>query len=124
MYTLTQHASHTNRDRLWATKRNPNTDIQTIHPLCLGICQSSLGSKPCNKSPQHPTTYTEQRSMNHHWLHTNHLHYKTQVLTLQYQINMRGTQFLDSGGTDEDEADEDDDDETRTTRKTTGGEEI
>ena len=72
MHTPTQHAPHTNLDRLWATKRNPNTDIQTIHPLGLGICHSSLCSKPCNHSPQHPTNYTEQCSMNHHWLHTNH----------------------------------------------------
>ena len=41
-----------------------------------------------------PANYSEQRSTNHHWLHTNHLHYETQVLTLQDHINMRGTQFL------------------------------
>ena len=79
MHTSTQHTPHTNWDRLWATKKNHNTDIQTIHPLSFGICQSSLGSKPCNNSPQHPTNNTEQSSMNHHWLHTNHLHYSVSV---------------------------------------------
>ena len=31
--------------------KKPNTDIQTIHLLGLRICQSSLGSKTCNKAP-------------------------------------------------------------------------
>ena len=78
MHTLTQHAPHTNRDRLWATKRNPNTDIQTIHPLSFGICQSNLGSKLCNNSQQHPTNYTKQRSTNRRWLHTNYTNIKAQ----------------------------------------------
>ena len=60
----------------------------TTSPL-QGLC-----SKPCNHSPQHPTNYTEQHPTNHHCLHTNHLHYETQVLTLHDHINMRGTQFL------------------------------
>ena len=80
MHTLTQHAPYTDRDRLRATYCNPNTDIQTIHPLGLGICESSLGSKPCNNSRQHDTNFTEQRSTNHHLLHTN---YTNKPLTLR-----------------------------------------
>ena len=83
-------------DRLWATKRNPNTDIQTIYPLGLSICQSSLGSKPCN----HNTLQTIQNNALRiitgctQTIPTNHLHYETQVLTLQDHVNMQGTQFL------------------------------
>ena len=36
------------------------------------IYQSGLGSKSCNNSLQHPANYTEQHSMNHHWLYTNY----------------------------------------------------
>ena len=72
MHTQTQHAPHTNRDRLWATKRNSHTNIQTIHPFGFGVRQSCLGSKPYNNPPQHPSNYTEQRSTHHHWLHTNY----------------------------------------------------
>ena len=40
--------------------------------------------------------------MNHHWLHTNHLHYKTQALTLQDHISMLETQFLAAAGANPD----------------------
>ena len=98
MRTQTQHAPHTNRDRLWARKRNANTDIQTIHPLGFGICQSSWA--PNLAITHHNTLQTIQNNALRiitgctQTTPTNHLHYQTQVVTLQDHINMRGTQFI------------------------------
>ena len=106
MYTVTQHAPHTNRDRFWATKRNPNIDIQTIHPLSLGICSPAWA--PNLAITRHNTLQTIQNNALQiitgctQTTPTNHIHYKAQVLTLQNHINMRGTQFLAAASTNQD----------------------
>ena len=98
MHTPTQHAAHTNRDRLWATKRNHNTDIQTIHPSVLEYASPAWA--PNLAITHHNTLQIIQNNALRiitrctQTTPTSHLHYETQVLTLQDHISMRGTQFL------------------------------
>ena len=97
MHTPTQHALHTNRDRLWATKSLTLIYKQYIRSV---LEYASPAWAPNLASTHHNTLQTTQNNALRiitgckQTTPTNHLHYETQVLTLQEHINMRGTQFL------------------------------
>ena len=98
MRTLTELAPHCNWDRLLQHKKTL-THIYKQHIHSVLEDPSLTGSTPYNNSLQHSSNYTEQCSMNHHWLYTN---YTNKSSTLQkhrgwYKIvSTCERQFLDA----------------------------